>query len=426
MFRRSNLFCLHSTRHLYLDNKKDLSSRLLLQLSPEETDSSKLSTYTVNAENTTQQFMHTISKNDSSIENICVIAIGKKVLTLTNETVQIIYNSIYTIRDIIPVQIDSKIAGLLFVTSGDSVVVLHSTGDKLSFEKILLGVNVQTICAGFSLSTMDSLWLVYSDESKLYYGRKQLLQADNVQRFSIENNSYPCLRYYNAEIILGLSANKQLMTFPINAVEKVISTEQDTFIGLNLDMLRGTDLIMDKIYKGTQEIHKLHNDLEAEEDKLRRINLYANKEKVQYSPNIVLHRVANLFFLSATFGDIFPKDCWVIFNVKFENETAFCMKKVEDQETIINVRIPEDKMINSLQVQTDLICLKEEGHPWFLTRNYVICPHREKNRRKKAKVDRLDFINSKIDILNKFLQEGNINMKTLSDIKRSVRRECLA
>ncbi|XP_033324725.2 uncharacterized protein LOC117219594 [Megalopta genalis] len=413
-------------KHLYLDNKKDTTSKLLLQLSSEERDSSKLSTYTVNVENTTQQFMQTITKDDCSIENLYVIAIEKKILMLMNETVQIMYNSIYPIRDIIPVQSDSKIAGLLFVTSGDNVVVMHSKDNKLTFEKILLGVNVHTICAGFSLSSMDSLWLVYSDESKLYYGRKQLLKEDNVQQFCIENNSFPCLRYYNSKIILGLTTNKQLVEFPIDTVEKVISREQDSFIGLHLDMLKDTNLIMDKIYKGTQEIHKLNNELQAEEDKLKRINLYAHKQKVQFCPNIVLHRVTNLFLLSATFGDILPKDCWVVFNVKFENETTFCMKRVEGQETVVDVDIPEDKMINSLQVNVDLISLKEEGYPWLLIRNYVIYPHREKTKRKKAKVERVDFINSKIAILEKFLQEGTIDMRTLSEIKRSVRRECMA
>ncbi|XP_076651011.1 uncharacterized protein LOC143358049 [Halictus rubicundus] len=413
-------------KYLYLDNKQNMMNKLLLQLSPEESDSSRLSVCTLNVENTIQQFMQTITKNDSNIENLCILAIGKKVLTLINETVQIVYSSIYPIRDIIPVQADSKVASLLLLTNKDSVVVMHSKNDTLTFEKIFLGVNVQTICAGFSLSTMDSLWLVYSDESKLYFGKKQLLKPDSVQRFSIQNSSFPCLRYYNSKIILGLTMNKQLVKFSIDEVEKELSVEQDTFIGLSEDMLKGTNFIMDKIYKGTQEIQTLNNMLQAEEERLKRINLYAHKQKVQFSPNISLRRIANLLLLSVTFFDNLPKDSWAVFNVKFENETTFCIKKVEDQETIVDIYIPDGKTVSSLQVATDLITLKEEGHPWCLIRNYVVYPLREKKKRKKPRLDTENFINSKITMLEKLLQEGNIDMKTLSEIKRNVRRECLA
>ncbi|XP_076300929.1 uncharacterized protein LOC143219043 [Lasioglossum baleicum] len=412
-------------KYLYLDNKQNMMNKLLLQLSPRESDSGRLSVCTLNAENTTQQFMQTVTKNDSNVENLCILAIGKKILTLINETVQIVYNSIYPVRDIIPVQADSKIASLLLPTNGDSVVVMHSKDDTLTFEKIFLGVNVQTICAGYDLSTMDSLWLVYSDKCKLYYGKKQLLKPDSVQRFSVQDNSISCLRYYNPNIILGLTVNKELVEFPIDEVEKVLSMEQDTFIGLSADMLKGTGLIMDKIYKGTQEIHTLNNRLQAEEERLKRINLYAHKQKVQFSPNISLHRIANLLLLSVTFLDNLPKDSWVVFNVKFENETTFCMKKVEDQETVVDIYIPDGKTVNSLQVATDLITLKEEGRPWCLIRNYVIYPLREKKKRKKPRLGATDSINSKIAMLEKLLQDGTINMKTLSDIKRNVRRECL-
>ncbi|KZC10514.1 hypothetical protein WN55_01951 [Dufourea novaeangliae] len=409
-------------KYLYLDNKQTKTNKLLFQFSYEESNSNELCVYPLNRENTNQQFIGTITNKDSTVENLCLLTTGKKVLTLMNGTVQIIYNSVYSIRDIIPVLKDSMVAALLFLTGADIVIVMYAKDDTMAFEKVCLGTNIQALCAGFSRSMQDALWFVYSDGSKLYYVHKQLL-VDNAQKLSIQDNNFACLQCYNSKIILGLTMDKQLLEISVDTVEKTLSVEHDTLINLRLDMLVGTNLIMDRIYKGTQEIHRLNEILLMEEDKLKRINLYAHKHKVQVCPKMSIHRIADKLFLSARFEDIFPKHSWVVLNVKLEKENISCTKKAGDQETVVDICIPEGKKVNSLQVTTDLITLKDEGHPWCLTRNYVTYPLNEKTKKKKTRSDKTNFINSKIAILENFIREGNIDMKKLSEIKRIVRRE---
>ncbi|XP_076229229.1 uncharacterized protein LOC116431448 [Nomia melanderi] len=410
-------------KYLYLDNKQDKTNKLLLQLPPEENDSRKLCTYALSVENATEQFIGTLAKPNCNVEHLCIVAMGKRILILMRETVQIIYNSIYSIRDIIPVQIDSKVGALLFLTNNDNIIIMYSKNDTLAFEKIFIGGNIHSLCAGFSRLTENALWFVYSDESKLFYGRKQLSSIDNVQRLSVQDNSFCCLQHYNSKVILGLTMDKQLTEFSTDTIEKTLSLEHDVFINLHPDMLNGTNLIMDKIYKGTQEIHTLNKTLQAEEDKLKRINLYAHKCKIHLCPKMLLHRIANLLFLSVTFSNL-PKNSWVILNVKCKNENIFCMKKVEDQETIVDVHIPEGKAVNFSQVSIDLVTLKDKGYSWCLIRDYVTYARHEKNKKKRTRSDKTSLINSKIAMLENFIQEGNIDMKTLSEIKRKVRKEC--
>ncbi|XP_053976989.1 uncharacterized protein LOC128875435 [Hylaeus volcanicus] len=408
-------------KYLYLDNKQLMTSKLLLQLSLEESNLTNLCIYPMNSKSATEQFIRAITNKDSIVENLCVIAVGKRVLILANESVQIIYDSIYSIRDIVPVYRNSKIDGLLLITATDVVIVIHSKNDTLTFEKISLQTNVQAICASFSLLTEDTLLLLYSDEYKLYCGKKLLL-TDNILRIKIQDQNFACLQYYDFETILGLTLDKQLVAFSTDVVEKTLSVENDTFIDLNADMLKNTDLVMDKIYKGTQTLHRLNEELIREEDKLRRINLYAHKHKVRFCPKFTIHRIANKSFLSANFDNILPKNSWIILKLTFECQNIYCMKKVVDQETIVDIHIPEGKSVNVMQVAIDLITLKDEGYSWCLIKNYVTQPVPEKNKR-KTRSEKTNFINSKIAAIQNLIKEGNIDMRKLSEIKKTVRKQ---
>lgn len=97
------------------------------------------------------------------------------------------------------------------------------------------------------------------------------------------------------------------------------------------------------------------------------------------------------------------------------------MKKIVGRETIADIYIPENLMADTSQIAIDLIAFRDKRYPWCLIRNYVISDYLE--RRKKKKRLNVDFINSKIAILKTCIQEGNINMKKLSEVKKSLRKE---
>ncbi|CAD1468896.1 unnamed protein product, partial [Heterotrigona itama] len=401
--------------YLYLDNKQKMSNKLLFKLSSKEINSSQLCVHLLNMESTTEYFMKALTNNYSTIENLCIIADGQKLLTLINENVQIIHSSIYSIRDIIPVWKNSKIVALLLATTTNVIVMIHSKDNTLIFETIYLKTEIQTICAGFSESSDDMLWIVYLYESEFYYVKKQLL-VDNIHQIRVQDKNFVCLQSYDSKMILGLTQDKQLVEISINTIEKNLSIENDTFINLHSNMLEAATVIKEKIYTGTQELQVLNETLTTEIDKLKRINLYAHKDKVHFCPKITINYVANRLFLSANFHDVFPKSSWVVLNVKLEYQNLFCMKKVVNQETIIDIYIPENLAINFSRIAIDLITFKDKGHPWCIIRDYVISDYIEKQKKKRSNHD---FINSKITKLETLIRERNINMKKLSEIKKS-------
>ena len=406
-------------KNLYLDNKQTMTNKLLFQLSSKDGDSSHLCICPLNLENADEGFMRSIT-NDSTVESLCLIADEETLFVLIRETVRIVHSSTYCIRDIVPVQRDSKIGGLLLITSAD-IILMYSRNNLLLFEKICLGMRVQTVCAGFSQSTKDVLWFVYSDESKLYYGKKQLL-TKSVQQINVQEKSFACLRCYDSKIILGLTTNKQLVQLFTDAVEKTLSVDNDTFINLNADMLKGSQLEIDKIYRGTQELHSLNKVLLSEEETLSRINLYAHRHRARLVPKVSVNRISDQLFLSVNL-DTLPKNSWVVLNLRLECQNIFSMRKVADEKTVVNIRVPEDKAENFLGIAIDLITLKDESHSWCLIRNYITNPLLKKSKKKKTRSDQTNFINSKIAVLESFIREGDIDMKMLSEMKRTVRRK---
>lgn len=405
-------------KYLYLYNKQNLTSKQLFQFSSEESDSHVLCVYPVNSENATEQFIKILTKTDSTVENLCVIAIGKRVLTLLNNIVRIIYNSVYSISDIIPVRTYLKVDALLLVTDAD-IILMHAKDNELVFENIPLGTNVQTICASFSDFSKDTLLFVYSAESKLYYGQKQLSE-DNILQTRVEDKNFLCLQCYDSKTIVGLTTDKQLVEFSMDTVGKMLSTKNDALINLSFDMLKGTDLIMDRIYKGAEELDRLNKVLIIEKDKLKRINLYAHKHKEKFRPKIIVHKTANGSLLSASFGNKLPKDSWIVFNLKSECQNIFCIKKVVDEETLVDISISEGWPANSLQIAIDLITLKDDRYSWCLIRNYVTDPLYEEKKRKMIFIN-AGFVKARIATLESFLREGNIDMKELSKIRKCVR-----
>ncbi|XP_076759314.1 uncharacterized protein LOC143428384 [Xylocopa sonorina] len=407
--------------YLYLDDKETKVNKLLFQLSVKEIDSTQLCIYPLNVDNIANDFLKVLTNNDSNIKNLCIIGDGLKLLTLVNETVQIIYSSVYTIKDIMPIQKYSKTAGLFLLTNTDVIIIMYSKDNMLSFETVCLGTQTQAVCAGFSQSSEETLWIVFLYKFTLYYAKKQL-SIDDIQKIRVGGKSYLSLQFCDSKTILGLTVDKELVEISTNTIERALSMECDTFINLHSNMLKGAMLIMDEIHRLTQELHFLNKTLIKEEDKLKRINLYAHKQRIRLSPKIMINRIANQLFLSANFQDARPKNSQIVVNVKSQYRHLLCAKKIKDQETVVDIHIPEYVTENVTEIAVDLIVFKNERNPWLLIKNYVIDSYQEQNKRKKLKSNS-DFISSKIDKLQAFITKGNVNMKELSDIKRNARRK---
>jgi len=83
-------------------------------------------------------------------------------------------------------------------------------------------------------------------------------------------------------VILGLSSRKELIELSLEELDESLSINNN--IVLHTEMFQRTDIIMEKICAKVKELHALYESLSAEQDKLKRINMYAAKQKLQIKP----------------------------------------------------------------------------------------------------------------------------------------------
>ncbi|TGZ32337.1 Uncharacterized protein DBV15_07212 [Temnothorax longispinosus] len=241
---------------VYLDNKLDKSSSLLFPLVPNASET--VCTFPLNTASTEPQLVSCFTAGWKTEGNRwCVVAHDRKLYALRNRKrypVQLVYTSDVAIVDILPVKRRDKVTGLLLLTKhANAVILVHGKDNELVFEKINLGENLRhrvALCASFSLCMENIVWLVYCDRSRTYYLRKELF-VDAVQDVRVEERTFTCVH---------------------------------DNIPLHTGMFERTDIIMEKICAKVKELNTLCESLTDEQDKLKRINLYAAKQKLQISP----------------------------------------------------------------------------------------------------------------------------------------------
>ncbi|KAF7413376.1 hypothetical protein HZH68_001865 [Vespula germanica] len=255
------------------------------------------------------------------------------------------------------------------------------------------GVDVKTLCTGMNQQHNDKIWIVYSDESKLYY-MTMTLSTEIYKKVKTEEKSFVCIQYYKEDKFVGLTKTKELHELSINVIENYVNEEisKDDFIDLHRDMLKDTDLIVEQIYEKAKE----------------------------------LELIAKQLFLNIDFQENLPKNVYIVCSLISNYETTFSIKEIANNETSIDLPIAIKKLLNSLQIRMDLVTIINEEQPWFLIKDFVTDPiiERKKNlKEKQGKRDKTNFINAKINLIRNLMLTENLTMKKLSEIKKKIRKE---
>ncbi|XP_071635903.1 uncharacterized protein [Temnothorax longispinosus] len=421
---------------VHLDDKRNKSSALLFPLVPNASET--VCTFPLNPTSTEPQLVSCFAAGWEG--NLCVVAHDRKLYALrvippdekppliSPVAVQLVYTSDIAIVDILPVKRRDKVTGLLLLTKhANAVILVHGKDDKLVFERINLGENVRhrvALCASFSLCMENIVWLVYCDRSRTYYLRKELF-VDAIQDIRVEERTFTCMQYYKPNIILGMSQRKELVELSLEELEDSLPISDN--IPLHTGMFERTDIIMEKICAKVKELNILYESLTDEQDKLKRINLYAAKQKLQISPTIEVSRLCKHRYLGLSIPDRLPKNSYVVFSFTSKNQNTFYIKKITETSLTIKMPINENRILPcSSSMNMDLITLMNEQRPWCLIQDFISSPPQDLKKKRGPKKDKTQtvFIDAKIALLQRLISEKReLSMTKLCEIKNNVRAE---
>ncbi|KAL0123295.1 hypothetical protein PUN28_005674 [Cardiocondyla obscurior] len=408
---------------VYLDDKQVKSSLLLFSLVPYLNET--VCTFSLNPENIELNFMRCFTAGWEVNGNLCIIAHHKKLYILRDSTTQLVYTSENPILNILSVKKVDKVTGFLLLVEDINIVILvHNRNNKLIFEKIYLGENVKdriVLCAGFSLHTENTLWIVCCDKFKTYFIKKGLFDSA-VQQMRVLEKTFICMQHYNSNIILGLSQKKELIELSVKEEEEFLSADNN--IVLCTEMFENTDIIMQKICAKVKELKVLYDDLTDKQNQLKKINLYAAKQKLQINTSIEVSRLYKHRYIGLSISDQLPKDSYVVFTFTSKNQNTFCLKKITETPFTIKMPVNENQVVYSSFINMDLITLINEQRPWCLIQNFVDSPPQDLKKKRYSKKDKTAYINTKIASLQHLITEKkDLNITKLSEIKKKIRAE---
>lgn len=413
---------------VYLDDKQTKSSRLLFQCPTIASKTTEdVHTLPLNLDDTETEFVDCLIANRKAERSICVLGHDRRLFVLRGDTVHLIYTSDVTIVDIAAVKRGDKVAGLmLHLVEVNTVVLVNCKDHGLVFEKVHVGRNAGStavLCAGFSLQAKDVIWITYCDQSSLYYLRKVLFSSEVSQQALVDERAFRYMQHYKADVILGLSQENELVEFSVEKLESSISVGNN--IGLRADMFQKMDVIMERICAKANQLNALNKELLDEQDKLRRINLYASKQRFKLKLHIEMSRLCNYCYLTLSIPDKLPKNSHVVFTFNSRSRYTFCVKEVTDTTLTIRMPINESNVLCSSSISVDLITLMEQHRPWCLIRDFINdSPSQDlKRKRGRSKQDKTVFIDTKIMSLRKLIEEKDLSMTKLREIKRVIRAE---
>ncbi|XP_024935580.1 uncharacterized protein LOC107274923 isoform X3 [Cephus cinctus] len=323
-----------------------------------------------------------------------------------------------TVTDIVPWKSMEKTCGLIFLAQTEYVIFMYTKNQEIVFEKANLGTNIHSLCA---FPHDGSLNIIYCDEMETYITKK-IFGSEQLEHDIFVNQYFLCFQVFKEKLLALTPAKVLLERSLILDFTEDMDQEQEEFVELNCNMLSNTEEIVDKICEDSKILQKLDLELQAEEDKNQRLNLYAHQKKFQYQPKMNVKHIAGKVFLSADFANIFPKNSWVYLNLINDGKKVTCGKLIKEFETVLEMLIPEEFISDSLDITVDLVTHTNEGQPWCLIKN-CLKDSPPKKKKEGLKLNKISFIESKLATLRKLQSEDCLDIEKLSEIKKSVRKE---
>ena len=360
--------------------------------------------------------------NYNSNVNLCIIANNNKLFKVYDQVVQIIYSCDYEIIKIEPIEKNDLIVGAVLQTSENVIILIHLVNDKLKYNKIFLKTKVSRMCAVMDKSEDNSILFIYTDGLNTYYTKK-ILSKDLVQEIGTEEIFYKSFKPYQSKYMVFLNDSKELLQIEIEKLQDKSNQSVNDYVKLEPAMLKGLERILENICQNTVELDELKTKVAEKGDKLKRINLFVNKQHLKYCPEDNVKKLLNQTFLITKFEKVLPKNTTVVKMLKSRGKSIFAMKHVKDYETIVEMPISIPNLSSKLYTTIDLITYRNNGAVWCLIKNYIQDPFPSKNNKVHLTNDQLEFVKKKLVQLKSLIEENNTSMEALADIKRSVREQ---
>ncbi|XP_057339510.1 uncharacterized protein LOC130677006 [Microplitis mediator] len=397
------------------------SSQLIDQSTQQIINISNLSTIDINCIKIDSNEITNNLKNIFDDNEICLITFNNLLFKLINNKTQLIFTSNYSLTDFILIKNNNnKINNLLLKTTNKKLLILI-TGNYI-FKKIFFNYDVNN-CAGFIDGNEDFINLVIGSD-KIYFVTLKI-STGVINYVSCINDQLNDVKIYDNKIY-GLKSAGELAVIETEfkfKFEKMAGNSEDEFFELRASMCSGTTVIVDNICDLSKQL-KEHNDkLLIEQDKLKRINIYAHKSKLVGVKKIWVERTSCCIFLKACFECALPRDCWIHVAVDCKGQEFFSMQIIEDGEVGAEIPLPVDYFDATADITVDLVTLVEENDPWFIVKNCVKkTSAKEKENIKGLMEKKKNFLNTKLGTLRSFRDEDK-NFNKICGVKKSLRRE---
>lgn len=407
--------------YISLGDKQSKTSRLLLK--HKAVDGARIRIAGVVEETVDDHLFFVLLEGAINEKELCILSNGNEIYKITQNAIKIIYNCSSPIVDIVEVKENDKLKGFLYMTNKSTAILMYAKNDDLVFEKIEMNQNLKTAYAIFDGVSESTVSIVHSDGKKTYISRK-ILGDDSIESTELNERNILCLRIHNSKIF-GLTSTGELVLVDPTMNQTSAKIKRDDFVKLKHEMLEGTDSIVEAICDKIIELQSLDNELLDEQNALKRINLVACQQNISAIPDLRLHKIANQTFVNCKLACSIPEKCQLSFSVKSGGRKIFTTKKVVENNTDIELPVPDSMLSEISEVSTDLITLAEEDYSWCFIKNCI--KGREGNDQVQDQIqisdDKINFVNTRLDVLKTFKIKDQLDLIKLNSMKNSIRKE---
>lgn len=389
--------------------------------------------------------------------NVCFIADRGRLYRLSERQSQLIYNnSTVQIREIRRVKRNEKTAALVLLTHTNLCILMHKRSGRstFDFEEINFDTEVRAICSGFSRHEEDVAWMmqVYmkmklrsyivvghfaialsgvcfyelfayiiifqSDGIKSNHWLK-VLNTPEFRKIRVDQQGFCCLELYKSTEILGLtSSNKRLLNISVEAVDIADGSKKATSTSISDECFATNESLVNDIMSKSMELRAVNEILASKEDQLRRINLFANRERISINPRLTVNRVAGSVVLTVDLErNSLPANCDVILTLRSKARNHFVSKRVRGGR--VEMSIPSEISLEDFDITMDLMTHCESNN-WCLIRDFVkqsslSCEH--------LSAEKIQFVSSKLNVLRNLAAEKKLSAIKILELRDSIRKE---
>ncbi|XP_074114599.1 uncharacterized protein LOC141537488 [Cotesia typhae] len=364
-------------------------------------------------------------KNLITDKDICLILNNYLLYRFIDNKTELIYTSTYNLTDFVVIKNkNNKIIYLLLKTLNKKLLILIT---DLSFKKIFFNCDINN-CVGFVEENEDYINLVIGSD-KIYFVTLKV-STGGVTYQSYLKEALKDLKIVEDKV-WGLKAAGELAGIPLG-FNKMADQDGEEFFELRSSMCSGTLVIVDNICDLSKELKVRNEKLLIEQDKLKRINIYAHKSKLLGIKKIWVERTSSFIFLKATFDGTLPRDCWIRVGVSCKGQEFFTMQIVEEGRIAAELPLPVYFFDSTAEVSLDLVTLVEEDKPWFVVKDCEKkATAKEKETLRGLMEKKKNFLNTKLGVVRtagaKYDDDDDDDdddrFKKICYVKKSLRRE---